>query len=164
MLCGKPKPNKLNIVNRIIRGSDLSRTNAKGQTIIFCAIKENMPVAFIKGLLKYDVDISARDVKGQTARDYAQSVFREDCVQCLDKHVFDTIRNRNMTELHNHVMRGYGDVITSIVNANTAEARAIQHDLAEKRNMQPFADVIEGLPKLKVDLHYCLPIDQPTNQ
>ena len=150
VLCGKPKPNKVNVVNRIIRGSDLTRTNAKGQTILFCAIKENMPLSFIKALLKYGADVTSRDVNGLTARDYAMTVFREDCVQCLDKHVFDTMRSRNITELNRYVMRSYGDIITNIVNGNSAEARSITHDLAEKRNMKPLADVMDRIPKLQV--------------
>ena len=140
----------MSITNRIIRGSDLTRTDIKGQTILFRAIKEKMPVSFIKGLLKYGVDITSRDEEGQTARDVAVSLFQDECVECLDKQVFDSLRSRNMPDLDYYVMRGYGDVLLSITAANTPDAHAIQHDLAEKRNMKPVGELLENIPVLQV--------------
>lgn len=150
------------MVIRIIAGSDLRRTNHKGQTILYSAIKENMPISFIKTLLKHGLDITMRDSSGQTARDYALCLFRDEYVECLDQHVYDVLRARNVARLNRYVMSGYGDVISKLVSSNTAESRAIGHDLAEKRNMKPIADVLENLPILEVNIRIIIHFERTT--
>lgn len=149
VLCGKPKPSKVSVVNRIIRGSDLTRTNQKGQTILFEAIKEGMPVDFVKSLLKRGADLTWRDYKGRTARDLAEDVLGDEYVECLDRFVLSIISERKISKLYFLITRQY-DYLRTIVYGSSAKALELVHDLREKRSYKEIVDLLDVIPKLQV--------------
>ena len=152
-MSGKPRPNKLNVTSQILRGSDLRRKNVRGQTILFNCVKEGLPLALVKTLLKHGADVTSRDIKAQTVRDHASSLGRHDYVKCFNSHVIDIMRQRDVTKLNQLILRGYGDDILEILETNDPDVHAINHDLIEKRSMQEVASAIEAVPLLQVHDH-----------
>ena len=149
-MCGKPRPSKVSIVNRVIRSSNLRRTNHKGQTILFEAIKEGMSIEFVKGLLKRGVDITWRDYKGRTARDFAEDMLGEEYIEVLDRHVLQVVRERNLKKLYYFITRGYDHLSSIIYSSNNAEALEIAHDLREKRSYKEIVDLLDVTVNLQV--------------
>ena len=135
---------------RILRGSDLRRRNVRGQTILFNCVKEGVPLPLVKGLLKLGADVTARDSKAQTVRDYAMSLGCYDYAKCFDAYVIDVMRQRDVNRLNQLILRGYGDVIREILETSDPDVHAINHDLIEKRSMQQVAATIETVPLLQV--------------
>ena len=150
VLNGTPSPADLRIVHRILAGSDLTRRNSRGQTVLFEAMRERLPVAFLDALVRYGVDLSARDYLGRSPRDYAAALAREDLVHWVDGHVTGAVFRRNTDRVLDWIVRGYDHVMHVLQHATDERGRKLMDRLAEDQCMKTTAAAINTIPKVKV--------------
>lgn len=81
VLTGPPKLFDYRIVQAVLRQSNTLLKDEDGQNILFTAMKENYPPVVLKDILKYGADLSDRDYKGRTPRDFAVELSRNDYIE-----------------------------------------------------------------------------------
>lgn len=155
VLSGQPKPPSISIVHRILRGSDLSRRNHKGQNILFEAIREKMTASFMENLLQYGADLAARDHYGRTACDYAEEHEHDECIACFDDYVFDLMVKRNLDEVQGLVLRGYDHIWDLLIREESRVAR-LNAQFDDDHIYQKIGHYVKGIPKIQVDLKHLI--------
>ena len=149
VLCGRPKPDSFAIVHRILRDSDLSKRNHKGQTIAFEALKQGNSKEFLLDLLHYGVDLAARDYVGRTVRDLAESLELDKHVACIDAYIFEIMRNKDVAKLEDLVLKGYNH-ITDILMSDDPVPLKLRDKFDDDRFYRQMGKYVESIPKIQV--------------
>lgn len=110
---------------------------------------EKMSHVFITALLQYSLDISARDYKGRSPRDYAETLGEEQYVRCIDDYVLEAIRSGLVDKLEHWALRGY-DHISCVLRHDTDDGKRLCEKLKDDRLLKRTGALIASLPKTKV--------------
>ena len=82
-----------------------------GQTLLFKAIACDYSELFIRTLFKYGIDIAARDRKGRTAHDYAESLKKTKYFEILDDYVISLLKEGRVDLLETLLLQGYDHIL-----------------------------------------------------
>lgn len=85
--------------------------NQHGQTVLFKAISCDFSCQFVQALFKYGVDITARDDKGRTARDYAEHLRKLKYLTVIDEHVINVMKDCDVVRLQQLMLAGYDHIL-----------------------------------------------------
>lgn len=99
------------IIHKILRVSDLKVRNPQGHTILFKAISNNCSKQFIKALIKYGVNVAARDEKGRTTRDHSEILRKRSYFTDIDEHIIEIVQNCDIEKLQQLVLEGYDHIV-----------------------------------------------------
>jgi len=150
VLNGTPKPDDFRIVHRILAGSDLTRRNSRGQTALFEAMRERLPIGFLNSLVRYGVSLVSRDYLGRSPRDYAAALARDDYVHWVDGHVTGAVFRRDTERVLGWIVNGYDHVMHVLQHATDERGHRLMDKLAADQCMRRTAAAINTIPKVKV--------------
>ncbi|GFN80508.1 acyl-CoA-binding domain-containing protein 6 [Plakobranchus ocellatus] len=104
------RPKDFKIIHRVLKATDMSLKNARGQTLLFQAIETEESLATVSIMLEEGVNIAARDNKGRTARDFALKLGRSRYAKAIDNHVIQLVRGRKFPQMEQMLLDGYDNV------------------------------------------------------
>lgn len=99
------------ITHAILMTSDLNARDQAGQTAIFKAIAHEYTEQFISSLFKYGLDISIRDKKGRTARDFAEHLKRSKYLTVIDDYIIQLAKDSEIEQLQHLLIQGYNHIV-----------------------------------------------------
>ncbi|CAI9733959.1 Ankyrin repeat [Octopus vulgaris] len=111
LICSPDAPQDHKIIVRVLKDCNLSLRNQHGQTIIYEAIARDKPLELIQTLLHFGLDVSLRDSKGRTARDFAKKLNKDLYVDIIDQHILELIRKGKTEMLQRMILRSYQDIL-----------------------------------------------------
>ena len=149
VISGRPKPDSVSLIHRILRGSDLTRRNHKGQTVLYEAIKYRIHATVFKAMFQHGADVTSRDHNGRTARDYAEHLGEREYTRLIDDHVTSMINERDVDFVERAGMMSY-DHVADLVKPENKVNQILCERLSENRLYKPMAKCIQGLPRLDV--------------
>ncbi|XP_041367616.1 uncharacterized protein LOC121382159 isoform X2 [Gigantopelta aegis] len=126
------------VIERVIKGSNMAARNPEGQTILHHAINCQESNHLVETVLACDVDVAARDRLGRTARDLAEKAEMWDYVKLIDQHVFKLLKNKKFDVVENLILHMY-DHITDIKDSFGKTAV----DYAKKNSTRQIAEVVQ---------------------
>lgn len=85
--------------------------NPSGQSVLFKAISHDFSKQFIKALIKYGVNIAARDKMGRTARDHCECLRKNKYLTEIDEYVVDIVKNCDIEKLQQLILEGYDHIL-----------------------------------------------------
>lgn len=142
------------ITHKILLASDMSVRNLHGQTILFKAVSHEYSHQFIRALFKYGVDISARDDKGRTARDYAEFLKKTKYFTEIDEYVVEIVKSCDMDKLQYLVLNGYDHILDITDNRGINVINVLKHHFTSNDNKEEMARFIDKI--LAVQHHLTL--------
>ncbi|GAB1605030.1 uncharacterized protein LOC115220444 [Argonauta hians] len=111
LICSPDAPQDIRIFTRVLKDCKLSCRNQRGETILFEAISHDKPAELIRTLFHYGIDISLRDNKGRTARDFAKKLNKLSYVELIDEHIVELVRVGEKERLQKMILRSYNDIL-----------------------------------------------------
>ena len=150
MLNGTPKPDDFRIVHRILAGSDLTCRNSRGQTALFEATRERLPVGFLDCLVRYGVSLVSRDYLGRSPRDYAAALARDEYMHWDDGHVTGADFRCDGERVLGWIVNGYDHVMHVLQHATDELGHRLMDKLVADQCMRRTAAAINTIPKVKV--------------
>ncbi|XP_052794687.1 uncharacterized protein LOC128227844 isoform X2 [Mya arenaria] len=111
LFCGLGAPYDERIVQRVLRGSDLTARDSTGQTILHLAIATNQSDNNVKCLLTNNVDLAARDCQGRTARDLAEKLNCPKYVRLIDDHIVRLVKEKKFEPLERLILHNYDHIL-----------------------------------------------------
>ena len=82
-----------------------------GQTVLFKAISHNFSRQFVRALIKYGVNVAARDKKGRTARDHCEALRNVKYLTEIDEHIIEIVRDCDIERIQQLVLEGYDHIV-----------------------------------------------------
>ncbi|KAL5005264.1 hypothetical protein ScPMuIL_018720 [Solemya velum] len=138
LICGKPRPTDERITLRVFRGADLSARDLDGNTILHTAFMQNQSDDMIKALISYGVDIAARNSKGQTARDVAVAMDKQNYYcRIIDDYVIKLVKDKKFADVEKLLLHNY-----SPLRDITDSSEHTLVDIAKKRSTRDIYEVI----------------------
>ncbi|XP_052282717.1 uncharacterized protein LOC127879738 isoform X1 [Dreissena polymorpha] len=142
------------IIHKVLRHSDMSARNQEGQTVLFKAITHDFSSQFVKALFKYGVDVAARDNKGRTARDLAESLRKSRYFTEIDEHLIEIVKDCNLERLHYIVLQGYDHILDITDNRGINITKMLHLHYTLNPNKE---DMLIFMEKIRVIQHHiCL--------
>lgn len=119
---------------------------------MFEAISQQLPPEIITALCTYGADISSRDKRGRTARDYAKLLGNASYVDAIDTFLLETIRSKDGTKVEGWVLRSY-DHVTDVARQECALTKKIREQIEHDWTMKEMGRLLENVSKIQVDIN-----------
>ena len=111
LLCGSGAPYDEKITLRVLKGSDLTARDCKGNTILHIAILYHASETVLKFLLNNGVDIAARDCQGRTARDVAEKHNCPNYVKLIDEFIIKIVKDKKFDQIERLILHNYDHLL-----------------------------------------------------
>ncbi|ELU01966.1 hypothetical protein CAPTEDRAFT_216603 [Capitella teleta] len=148
VLDGQPELQSMSIAHRILRDADIKKRNSFGQNILFVAMHHHMPSATLVKLLQYGADLTARDLLGRNARDFAVENDYQEYADCIDQYVFELIVNKDLDKVQELVLGGYTH-IWELLTRDQCHVARLNTLLEEDRFYRETAEYVKDIPRLQ---------------
>ncbi|KAL3866690.1 hypothetical protein ACJMK2_043971 [Sinanodonta woodiana] len=111
LFCGSTKVKDERIIQRVLRGCDLTARDRDGQNILHVAIQTDQSENNIRFLLANGVDIAARDCQGRTPRDLAEKCNKPLITRCIDEYVIKMVKDKKFDQIEKLILHNYDHIL-----------------------------------------------------
>lgn len=144
LFCGAGAPYDEKITQRVLRGSDLTARDARGQTILHWAVTTSQSESNVKVLLNNGVDIAARDCQGRTARDLAEKQNKPSYIRLIDNHVIRLVKEKKFDQLERLILQNYDHLL------DVTEGNKTLTEIAKKSSTKNIYEILTFTAPIQV--------------
>lgn len=159
LITGDHKPLD-SITYKILKVSDMSVRDQHGQTLLFKAILKDFSSNFVKALFKYGVDVSARDDRGRTARDYAEQLRKTKYFTEIDEHMIEIVKSCDTDKLQHLVLQGYDHILDITDNRGINVVNVLKHHFIPNDKKD---DMLRLMEKVRAIQHHLMMMFRATD-